>query len=163
MKKILTAAIALSVLASAGAASAQSYQGRDGGYHAPRDERRDERRDDRRDDRGDRRDERRDDRYDRRDGRYGRYERSENRYERRAERRYNAGRYYAPRGYQARQWRRGEHLPPQYRGQAYRVDYRRYRLPPPPRGYQYTRVNEDVVLTAIATGLIASVVFNMFQ
>ncbi|MDO8297245.1 MAG: RcnB family protein [Caulobacter sp.] len=31
------------------------------------------------------------------------------------------------------------------------------------RGYQYTRVNDDVVLTAIATGLIASVVFNMFQ
>lgn len=142
MKKILTAAIALSVLASAGAASAQSYQGRDGGYHAPRD---------------DRRDERRDDRYDRRDDRTG------NRYERRAERRYNAGRYHAPRGYQARQWRRGEHLPPQYRGQAYRVDYRYYRLPPPPRGYQYTRVNDDVVLTAIASGLIASVVFNMFQ
>jgi Ni/Co efflux regulator RcnB len=166
MKKILTAAIALSVLASAGAASAQSYQGRPAGYQqgyeAPRGDRRDERRDERRDDRGDRRDERRDDRYDRHD-RYDRYERRENRYERRAERRYNAGRYYAPRGYQARQWRRGEHLPPQYRGQAYRVDYRYYRLPPPPRGYQYTRVNDDVVLTAIATGLIASVVFNMFQ
>lgn len=165
MKKILTAAIALSVLATAGAASAQSYQGRPAGYQqgydAPRgdrrDERRHERRDERRDERGDRRDERRDDRY-------GRYEnRYENRYERRAERRYNAGRYHAPRGYQARQWRRGEHLPPQYRGQAYRVDYRYYRLPPPPRGYQYTRVNDDVVLTAIATGLIASVVFNMFQ
>jgi len=169
MKKILTAAIALSVLASAGAASAQSYQGRPAGYQqgyeAPRGDRRDERRDERRDDRGDRRDERRDDRYDR-DGRYDRYDRydrRENRYERRAERRYNAGRYHAPRGYQARQWRRGEHLPPQYRGQAYRVDYRYYRLPPPPRGYQYTRVNDDVVLTAIATGLIASVVFNMFQ
>ncbi|HRD29128.1 MAG TPA: RcnB family protein [Caulobacter sp.] len=158
MKKILTAAIALSVLASAGAASAQSYRGRPAGYQqgydAPRGDRRDERRDERRDDRGDRRDERRDDRYDRR---------YENRYERRAERRYNAGRYHAPRGYQARHWRQGEHLPPQYRGQAYRVDYRYYRLPPPPRGYQYTRVNDDVVLTAIATGLIASVVFNMFQ
>ncbi|MFA7262501.1 MAG: RcnB family protein [Caulobacter sp.] len=146
MKKFLTAAIALSVLASAGVASAQPYQGRSGGYQQGYDS-----------PRGDRRDERRDDRYDRRDDRAG------NRYERRAERRYYAGRYQAPRGYQARQWRRGEYLPRQYRGNAYGVDYRRYRLPPPPRGYQYTRVNDDVVLTAIATGLIASVVFNMFQ
>lgn len=157
MKTFLTAAIALSVLASAGVASAQPYQGRSGGYQqgydSPRGDRRDERRDERRDDRGDRRDER----YDRRDDRAGA------RYERRAERRYYAGRYQAPRGYQARQWRRGEYLPRQYRGNAYGIDYRRYRLPPPPRGYQYTRVNDDVVLTAIATGLIASVVFNMFQ
>jgi Ni/Co efflux regulator RcnB len=157
MKKILTAAIALSVLASAGAASAQSYQGRphqggyqgQGGYQQGYD-RRDERRDDRRDDR---RDERRGDRYDR----------AESRYERRAERRYNAGRYHAPRGYQARQWRRGEHLPPQYRSNAYYVDYRAYRLAPPPYGYRYVRVDNDVVLTAIASGVIASIVFNLFD
>ncbi len=177
MKKILVAAIALSVLASAGAASAQSYPGYgQGGYsqggdrYEGRDERRDdryERRDDRRDDRYERRDERRDDRYDRRDDhrddRYGRYERPESRWERRAERRYNAGRYHGPRGYAHRQWRRGQYLPPAYRGRDYQVDYRYYRLPPPPRGYQYTRVNDDVVMTAIATGLIASIVFEMFQ
>ena len=172
MKKILTAAIALSVLASAGAASAQSYQGRpqQGGYQGQsgyqqgyddrreaRDDRRDERRDDRRDDRYDRRDDRRDDRYDRR------YDRAEGRYERRAERRYNAGRYHAPRGYQARQWRRGERLPTQYRTSGYYVDHRAYRLAPPPYGYRYVRVNDDVVLTAIATGVIASVLFGMFQ
>lgn len=162
MKKFLTAAIALSVLASAGAASAQSYQGRDGGYHAPRDDRRDERRDDRRDDRRDERgdyryDQRYDHRYDRRDERAG------NRYERRAERRYNAGRYHAPRGYQARQWRRGQYLPPQYRGNAYGVDYRAYRLAPPPYGYRYVRVGNDVVLVANNNGLIASILFGMFQ
>ena len=41
MKKFLTAAVALSVLASAGAASAQSYQGRQGygGYEQNRDDR----------------------------------------------------------------------------------------------------------------------------
>lgn len=165
MKKILTAAIALSVLASAGAASAQSYggyQNRDGSYqsqggydHDRRDERRDDRRDDRRDER---RDDRRDTRgYDHRDDRY------DSRYERRADRRYNAGRYHQPYGYQQRQWRRGDRLPSQYRGRAYAVDYRYYRLPPPPRGYQYSRVDNDVVLTAIASGVIASVLIGMFQ
>jgi len=149
MKKLLTAAIALSVLASAGAASAQSY-----GY--PRD----------RDDRGGNRAEQRYDRYDRDDRRGDRYDRRDarpdNRYERRAERRYSGGRYVHPRGYQARDWRRGERLPAAYRGQAYAVDYRTYRLAAPPRGYEYRRVGNDVVLTAIATGIIASVLFGMF-
>ncbi len=201
MKRILTAAIALSVLASAGAASAQSYQGRpqQGGYqvqggYAPaqgqgqrggRDGRGGQGQGDYQhppqpqagyygpggmrsqdgyaqgyargyDPRYNGYD-RRDDRYDRRDERY------DSRYERRADRRYNAGRYDAPRGYQARDWRRGDHLPPQYRGRGYQVDYRAYRLPPPPRGYQYTRVNDDVVLTAVASGLIALILFDMFE
>ena len=93
----------------------------------------------------------------------GGYGQGYNQWERRSDRRYNAGRYHGPRGYQARQWRRGEQLPPQYRGRDYQVDYRYYRLPPPPRGYQYTRVNDDVILTAIATGLIASILFDMFD
>lgn len=164
MKKILTAAIALTLLGSAGAASAQSYDRRDD--RGPvRAEQQYDRRDDRRDDRYDRRDDRRDDRYDRRDDRRDdRYEqRRENRYERRAERRYNAGRYHAPRGYQARNWHRGERLPSQYRTAGYRVDYRTYRLAPPPRGYAYHRVGNDVVLTAVASGVIASVLIGLFN
>ena len=168
MKKLLTAAIALSVLASAGAASAQSY-GRpyDRDDRAPRAEERYDRRDardDRRDDRRDVREDRREDRYDRRDDRRdARADRRENQYERRAARRYDGGRYYHPRGYQARDWRRGERLPAAYRGRAYAVDYRAYRLAAPPRGYEYRRVGDDVVLTAIATGVIASVLFGLFQ
>lgn len=180
MKKLLTAAIALSVLASAGAASAHSYgrpYDRDD-RAAPRAEERydrrdarDDRRDDRRDVREDRRDmreDRRDDRYerrdDRRDSRYDRRDdRRETRYERRAARRYDGGRYYHPRGYQARDWRRGERLPAAYRGRAYAVDYRAYRLAAPPRGYEYRRVGDDVVMTAIATGIIASVMFGLFN
>jgi Ni/Co efflux regulator RcnB len=169
MKKLLTAAIALSVLASAGAASAQSY-GRpyDGDdRRAPRAEERYDRRDardDRRDDRRDVREDRRDYRDDRRDDRYERRaDRRETRYERRAERRYDGGRYYHPRGYQARDWRRGERLPTAYRGSAYAVDYRAYRLSAPPRGYEYRRVGDDVVLTAIASGIIASVLIGMFN
>jgi len=158
MKKLLTAAIALSVLASAGAASAQSY-----GYPRDRDDRGAEQRYDRRDARDDRRDDRRDVREDRRDGRYDRRDaRPDNRYERRSERRYSGGRYVHPRGYQARDWRRGERLPAAYRSRAYAVDYRTYRLAAPPRGYEYRRVGDDVVLTAIATGIITSVLFGMF-
>ena len=176
MKKLLTAAIALSVLASAGAASAQSYgrpydrDDRDQPRSEQRYDRYDQRdaRDDRRDDRRDVREDRRDDRYerrdDRRDSRYDRRDdRRETRSERRAARRYDGGRYYHPRGYQARDWRRGERLPAAYRGRAYAVDYRAYRLAAPPRGYEYRRVGDDVVMTAIATGIIASVMFGLFN
>lgn len=139
MKKILTAAIALGVLATtatAGAASAQPYRGDSNRYEQ-------------RYDRGDR--------YDRRD------HRADNRYERRAERRYARGKFTHPRGYEARRWHRGDRLPAAYRTGAYRVDYRTYRLAPPPRGYEYRRVGDDVVLTAIATGVIASVLIGMFN
>ncbi|MGC1303522.1 MAG: RcnB family protein [Caulobacteraceae bacterium] len=37
------------------------------------------------------------------------------------------------------------------------VDYRRYRLRAPPRGYQWRRVDNNFVLAATATGLIAAV------
>ena len=140
MKKFLTAAVALSVLAgSAGIAEAQQYRGDRDRY-----ERRDDR--DRREDRQERREDRREDRW-----------------ERRAERRYYAGRYQAPRGYYQRQWRRGDRVPAHWRTRGYVVDHRRYGLSAPPRGYQYTRVGNDVVLTAIATGVIASVLFGLFQ
>jgi Ni/Co efflux regulator RcnB len=43
------------------------------------------------------------------------------------------------------------------------VDYRHYGLSAPPRGYQYVRVNNDVVLTAVATGVVASVIYQLFQ
>ena len=54
--------------------------------------------------------------------------------------------------------------PPAYRADRYRItNYSYYRLPPPPRGYYYTRVDNDVILTAAATGVIASVIVGMFQ
>jgi Ni/Co efflux regulator RcnB len=139
MKKILTAAIALSIVASAGVASAQPGpqrpdQHQQQGYND--------------------RDRHDNDRHDQRD----------NQYERHAGKRYKApSRYQPPRGYQARQWHRGDKLPSSYRSKAYVVDYRHYGLGAPPRGYQYVRVNNDVVLTAVATGVIASVIFQLFQ
>jgi Ni/Co efflux regulator RcnB len=42
------------------------------------------------------------------------------------------------------------------------VDYRAHRLREPPRGYHYVRDDNtgDIVLAVIATGLIASLIFN---
>jgi Ni/Co efflux regulator RcnB len=138
MKKVLTAAVALSIVASAGVASAQSGQRPDAHYQQGHD------------DHG-RHDDRHDDRHD-------------SQYERHASKRYKApSRYQPPRGYQARQWRRGDRLPASYRGKAYVVDYRRYGLGAPPRGYQSVRVDTDVVLAAIATGVVSSVIFQLFQ
>ena len=76
--------------------------------------------------------------------------------------RYQATRYVPPRGYVSRSWHVGHYLPPTYRGGHYVVDYRHYRLAPPPRGYHYIRVDDHVVLAAIASGLITEVLFDIF-
>lgn len=137
MKKLLIATVALGMVASAGIASAQPGN--------------------RQNERHDQRTEQRNDHAERRD------DRQDNRYERRAERRYKADRYKAPRGYQARQWRHGDRLPANYRDRTYYVDYHRYALSAPPRGYQYVRVGNDVVLVSTTNGLIASVIQQLFQ
>lgn len=159
MRKTLTMAMALVTMAgtigAAGVASAQSRSGVQIGVYASGG------------DRGDRwdRDDRRGDRYDRRDDRRG--DRAERRqYERwqRAQRRYSAGRYYAPRGYQTRSWGYGQRMPYQYRTSQYVIrDYNRYGLYAPPSGYQYVRSGNDVVLAAVATGLITAVIAGLFQ
>lgn len=58
-----------------------------------------------------------------------------------------------------RRWAKGQRLDARYRGNGYYVsDYRRYGLRTPPRGYRWQRVNDQYVLAAVATGLIASVI-----
>jgi Ni/Co efflux regulator RcnB len=58
-------------------------------------------------------------------------------------------------------WRKGDRLPPEYRGRNYVVDDWRGRgLAAPPRGYQWIGVNGDYVLAAIATGVIASILMS---
>lgn len=54
-------------------------------------------------------------------------------------------------------WKKGEHLPKDHRG-AYVSDYRHYGLKAPPRGHEWRRVDDQYVLVAIATGVIASVI-----
>jgi Ni/Co efflux regulator RcnB len=163
MKKILTAAIAATLaVSSMGVASAAEAQSR-GGYDQRQDHRSDrgDRRDDRRDTRNDRREWRQDYRDDRRDFRqdqraYARWQQSQ--------RRYNAGRYQPPRGYQTRQWSYGQQMPHYYRSNQYVVsNYGQYGLRAPPRGYHYVRSGNDVVLAAIAGGLITAVIAGLFN
>ena len=158
MKKILTAAIAATLaMSSLGMASAAEAQSRGANNY----EQRQDRRDDRRDDRNDRREWRQDNRDDRREFRqdqraYGRWQQSQ--------RRYNAGRYQPPRGYQTRQWSYGQQMPTYYRSNQYVVsNYGQYGLRAPPRGYHYVRSGNDVVLAAIAGGLITAVIAGLFN
>ncbi|QDH73071.1 RcnB family protein [Brevundimonas sp. M20] len=147
MKKILTAAIAATLaLGSVGMASAAEAQTRGNDRY----EQRQDRRDDRRDDRADRREQRQDQRA------YARWQRSEHRY--------NAGRYTPPRGFQTRTWAYGQRMPASYRSSSYVVrNYSAYGLRRPPSGYQYVRSGNDVVLTAVATGLITAVIAGLFN
>lgn len=62
-----------------------------------------------------------------------------------------------------RRWRRGEVLYAPYRAPRYVIrDYRRYRLAPPPRGYAYYHSGNDILLAALATGLITTVISDAF-
>ncbi len=54
-------------------------------------------------------------------------------------------------------WRRGQHLPPTFRGDIV-TDYARYHLRRPPRGYCWYRDADDYVLAAVSTGLIFEVI-----
>jgi Ni/Co efflux regulator RcnB len=129
-------AVALATLAAPVAASAQQWRGgdrdRDGRYE------RWERREDRRDDR---RDYRRDRRYD--------------------DRRYHAPPYGNAYGYRQQRYYRGGTLPYEYRSRWYVRDYNRYGWRQPPRGYGYYRTDTgDVVIAALATGVILSLLAN---
>jgi len=88
--------------------------------------------------------------WDRRDRDYDNWD--DRRDERRSYREgYRDGRYS-----DRRDWRRGEYLPRGYWDDYRVVDYRRYRLAPPPRGYHY-RYDDDrgeYLLVGIATGFI---------
>jgi Ni/Co efflux regulator RcnB len=118
MKRLLTATLALSLLAGT-AASAQPYgqrQDNNGGYQQNRDQ---QNRHDNRGDQGDR------------------------------------GNHYG----QNHRWARGERLPSSYYSdRGHYVDYRRYHLRQPPRGYQWVQVDNNYALVAVTSGLIASII-----
>jgi Ni/Co efflux regulator RcnB len=69
-----------------------------------------------------------------------------------------------PHGYYAHAWRRGDYLPPTYRGSAYVIaDPVVYHLRPAPRGYYWVRVDNNAVLAAVATGVVVNVAVNLFH
>jgi Ni/Co efflux regulator RcnB len=59
------------------------------------------------------------------------------------------------------EWRRGGHLPREYRSRQYVVnDWRSHRLQAPPRGYHWVQVGGDYVLAAVATGVIVQLILS---
>lgn len=149
MNKFATAALAAVIATgSIGVASAAEAQSRQ------------DQREWRQDNRDDRREWRQDNRDDRRE--YRQQARAYDRWQR-AERRYNAGRYAPPRGYQVRQWSYGQRIPSYYTRGYVVNDYSRYGLRAPPRGYHYVRSGNDVVLAAVAGGLITAVIAGLFN
>ncbi len=153
MKKLFIAALAATTALTGfvGTASAQPYR-----YHA-QDRYRDSDRDGRPDYREWNRDRDRDgrpDQYDRRDNRRG--DRWDHRRGDRQFRYYGGG--YGWDGYRGR-WRQGDRFT-HYRNRAYYIDnYSYYGLPAPRPGYRYYRDdNGDVVMAAIASGIIGMIV-----
>lgn len=70
--------------------------------------------------------------------------------------------YAHPRAYEARVWRRGQVLPPDYRRSVIYDPYR-YGLYAPPRGHAWMHVDNDVYLTQLATGVIIEVLRDSYQ
>jgi Ni/Co efflux regulator RcnB len=135
MKKALLIAAAAAMTFTGAAASAQPYgYGGYGGRYYERDSDRDGRPDHREWNRD------RD-----RDGRPDQYDRYDNR----------RGGYYRGSG----RWQTGQRYP-YYNNRGYYIsDYRSYRLPPPRPGYRYYRSdNGDIVMAAIASGIIGLVI-----
>jgi len=71
-------------------------------------------------------------------------------------------RYAYPRKYIAGTWAIGTNLPAGYFDPSYYVDYRAYRLSPPPEGYQWVRIDKDVYLVSEGTGFIRDVLYELF-
>ena len=63
-----------------------------------------------------------------------------------------------------KKWRKGERFNQRNARYYQQVDYRKYRgLRAPPRGYRWVRSDNDAVLVAIGTGIIASVIANAIR
>lgn len=77
--------------------------------------------------------------------------------------RYDRNRHWDNRDYRAhRRWERGQRFD-YYRDNRYVVsDYRYYRLPPPRPGYRYYRDPDSgqIVMVAIASGIIGAIIGN---
>lgn len=72
-------------------------------------------------------------------------------------------RYVYPYGYRPYRWAVGYRMPyGYYNSGSYILDWRYYRLPMPPLGYQWVRVDRDVVLVHMMSGYVRDVLFGLF-
>jgi Ni/Co efflux regulator RcnB len=154
MKKYLIVLVGSLAFAAANAMAAPAPQPQPAGqsWHAQNGQR----------DHGDRRDD-----HDRRGDWRGEDNRSRSRHDSRGRpnnhgRYDDRGRYYSmhDRGRHEGWYKRGGHMPVEYRTTRYYVDdYRVYHLRQPQRGYRWVRSdNGDFLMVAIATGIIASII-----
>ncbi len=90
-----------------------------------------------------------------------RQDRHDNRYY--AKKRFrNSARYIAPRDYRPARYIVGNSLPPGYYDNNYYVNHNSYSLAPPPRGYQWVRVDNDVYLVSTGNGQIRDILYSLF-
>ena len=167
MKALFKAGVVALAIASAAVPTLAEAQSR-----RDRDDRREDRRD-RREDRWDRREDRHDRREDRWDRREDRWDRHDGWWRGRSEFRDYRGRrngyYFAPGygyyrvapTYYGYGWRRGHTVPHAYRRYVVHDPYF-YNLRPAPRGHQWIYLDNDLVLIAITSGVIADIVFDVF-
>ena len=154
MKKIILGVAAAAMTLTTGAAAfAQPYGYGDynrGGYDRSYERGYDRSRDSDRDGRPDYREWNQDRDRDGRPDQYDRYDNRRGGYR-------DRGHHYG--AYQGGGWRQGQ-VYPYYRERAYVIDdYRAYRLPPPRSGYRYYRSdNGDIVMVAIASGIIGAII-----
>ena len=74
-----------------------------------------------------------------------------------------AVRYPQPEGHRTGSWWGvGSRLPSVYYAPRYTVDHRRYRLPQPPSGQRWIRVENDVYLVNSASGQIRDALYQLF-
>jgi Ni/Co efflux regulator RcnB len=76
---------------------------------------------------------------------------------------YYRARNVEPYGHRHSRWGVGSYLPYGYYGGSYYIDYEPYGLSPPPYGYRWNRVGNDVYLVSTRNGLIAEVVYDLFH
>jgi Ni/Co efflux regulator RcnB len=167
MKRLAVAAIAVSLL-GASVAMADGHYDHDGrgsrsGEHRDFDGRHgDQRHEWQRDERGgDRHDWREDARHNDADRWHGRRDWEGDHDWRRG--RFHDEEYFRHGDHFGHVWHRGERLWPEYYAPTYFVrNYSAYQLREPPYGCRWVRVDNNVVLTAIATGVVLDIVYNVF-
>jgi Ni/Co efflux regulator RcnB len=71
--------------------------------------------------------------------------------------------YLPPVGFEMRVFEPGVRLPSAWVEPVYYVEHVHYHLPPPPPQHRWVRVDDDVVLVALASGLVADIVYDLFR
>ncbi|MEY4966708.1 MAG: hypothetical protein RL274_2291 [Pseudomonadota bacterium] len=90
-----------------------------------------------------------------------RYERQDYRQDDRRDDRRGPGMSNRDRDYNGhRNWRKGGRIERNDWNRGQRVDYRRHKLQRPARGYEWRQVDNNYILAAAATGLIAALIMN---